>query len=104
LKQKKEILEKRVSDHKIRDCHGDLHLEHIVVTDDITIFDCIEFNERFRFEDVAAEVAFLAMDLDYNGYPDYAERFVSAYIRQAGDPEIRTLLNFYKMLLCLCQG
>ena len=104
FEQKKELLEKRVSDHKIRDCHGDLHLEHIVVTDDITIFDCIEFNERFRFEDVAAEVAFLAMDLDYNGYPDYAERFVAAYIRQAGDPEIRTLLNFYKCYYAYVRG
>jgi len=43
----------------------------------IVIFDCIEFNELFRYDDVAAEVAFLAMDLDYNGYPDYSDVFLS---------------------------
>jgi uncharacterized protein len=104
LERNRKLLEKRVTDHKIRDCHGDLHLEHIVVADDIIIFDCIEFNERFRFEDVAAEAAFLAMDLDYNGYPDYAGRFVAAYIREAGDREIGILLNFYKCYYAYVRG
>ena len=49
-----------------RDCHGDLHLEHIhLAPDSIHIFDCIEFNDRFRFLDVANDLAFLAMDLDF---------------------------------------
>jgi aminoglycoside phosphotransferase family enzyme/predicted kinase len=104
LEERRGLLEKRVVEHRIRDCHGDLHMEHIVVADGIQIFDCIEFNERFRFEDVAAEVAFLAMDLDYNGYPQYGERFVDAYIRESGDPEIRTLLNFYKCYYAYVRG
>ena len=104
IEERRGLLEKRVAEHKIRDCHGDLHMEHIVVADGIQIFDCIEFNQRFRFEDVAAEVAFLAMDLDYNGYSEYAERFVDAYIRESGDPEIRTLLNFYKCYYAYVRG
>lgn len=104
IEGRRDLLERRVADHKIRDCHGDLHMEHIVVADDIQIFDCIEFNERFRFEDVAAEVAFLAMDMDYNGYPEYGERFVDAYIRESGDREIRTLLNFYKCYYAYVRG
>jgi hypothetical protein len=116
------LLAKRVKDHKIRDCHGDLHLEHICIIDsdtrpkeasepgnyhspdDIIIFDCIEFNERFRYEDVASEVAFLAMDLDYNGYPDYADAFVSAYIRHSDDREIGSLQNFYKCYYAYVRG
>lgn len=98
------LFQKRVTDHKIRDCHGDLHLEHICVTNGITIFDCIEFNERFRYEDVAAEVAFLSMDLDYNGYPDYAHTFVTAYMEFARDPDIQTLLNFYKCYYAYVRG
>lgn len=110
------LLTGRVADHRIRDCHGDLHLEHICIMDsgdahhneytpdDIVIFDCIEFNERFRYEDVAAEVAFLAMDLDYNGYPEYAETFVDAYIRHSGDHEIGTILNFYKCYYAYVRG
>ncbi len=90
------LFEKRVADHRIRDCHGDLHMEHICLSDGIIIFDCIEFNERFRFSDTASEVAFLAMDLDYNGYVDHAEAFVSAYCRASGDRELLKLLNFYR--------
>jgi aminoglycoside phosphotransferase family enzyme/predicted kinase len=116
------LLVRRVQDHKIRDCHGDLHLEHICIIDfgarpkeasgpgnyytpdDIIIFDCIEFNERFRYEDVASEVAFLAMDLDYNGYADYADTFVSAYVGHAEDREIGSLQNFYKCYYAYVRG
>ncbi|MDO8785073.1 MAG: AAA family ATPase [Syntrophales bacterium] len=98
------LFRKRVAEHKIRDCHGDLHLEHICIADGIIIFDCIEFNERFRFEDVAAEVAFLAMDLDYNGYPEHADDFVRAYIEHSADSDIRTLLNFYKCYYAYVRG
>jgi uncharacterized protein len=104
LKRQEPLLRRRVAEHRIRDCHGDLHLEHICVENGITIFDCIEFNERFRFGDVAAEVAFLTMDLDYNGYPDWAQAFVEAYIRHAEDPEIRTLLNFYRCYYAYVRG
>ncbi len=122
MNNRQALFAKRVSDHRIRDGHGDLHLEHICIMgpgspdeaidrfhrdydpDDIVIFDCLEFNERFRYDDVAAEVAFLAMDLDYNGYPDHAETFVNAYIKHSGDFEIRNLLNFYKCYYAYVRG
>ncbi|MFH1928067.1 MAG: AAA family ATPase [Chloroflexota bacterium] len=104
LQRQEPLFRRRVADRRIRDCHGDLHLEHICITDGITIFDCIEFNERFRFGDVAAEVAFLAMDLDFNGYPAWAEAFVDAYVRHAEDSEIRTLLNFYRCYYAYVRG
>ncbi|HOX94317.1 MAG TPA: AAA family ATPase [Syntrophales bacterium] len=98
------LFERRVEEHRIRDCHGDLHIEHICLADGIVIFDCIEFNERFRFGDVAAEVAFLAMDLDFNGYPDHARAFVDAYVRLSGDPELTKLLNFYRTYYAYVRG
>lgn len=104
MEENRELLAGRVAAHRIRDGHGDLHLEHIVVAGDIIIFDCIEFNERFRYGDVAAEVAFLAMDLDYNGYPEYADRFVQAYAAAAADGELRKLLNFYKCYYAYVRG
>jgi uncharacterized protein len=65
----------RIRERRIRDCHGDLHLEHIHITPKaISIYDCIEFNDRFRYTDVASDVAFLAMDLDFQGRPDLAHR------------------------------
>ncbi len=104
LTRNRELLAGRVKNHRIRECHGDLHLEHICLTDGIVIFDCIEFNERFRYADVAAEVAFLAMDLDYNGYPEHSRTFVNAYIAEAGDPDISRLLNFYKCYYAYVRG
>jgi len=98
------LLEKRVQTHKIRDCHGDLHLEHICIADEIIVFDCIEFNERFRFSDVAAEVAFLTMDLDYNGYPQQAEDFVRAYMDYSEDADLHHLLNFYRCYYAYVRG
>ena len=80
----------------MRDGHGDLHLDSICVTDPIRIFDCIEFNERFRYQDVAEEVAFLAMDLEFHGYPYFAKAFVDAYCQASGDDELLELLDFYK--------
>ncbi|MGV8059510.1 MAG: AAA family ATPase [Smithellaceae bacterium] len=104
LTEKKALFAKRVANSKIRDCHGDLHLEHICIADEIMIFDCIEFNERFRFGDVAAEVAFLTMDLDFNGYPQQAEYFVKSYIGYSGDTDMFTLLNFYRCYYAYVRG
>jgi len=102
---KNEILfKKRVSEHKIRDCHGDLHLEHICVADDIIIYDCIEFNERFRCSDVAAEIAFFTMDLDFNGYPSYAESFARSYLKYSGDSDLLRLLDFYRCYYAYVRG
>lgn len=98
------LLEKRVAEHKIRDCHGDLHLEHICIADDIIVFDCIEFNERFRWCDVAAEVGFLTMDLDYNGYFRQSEDFVRSYLKYAGDTDMHALLNFYRCYYAYVRG
>ncbi len=100
----KDLLEKRITEHKIRDCHGDLHLEHICIADEIIVFDCIEFNERFRCSDVAAEVAFLTMDLDYNGYPDQAMAFENAYLKYSGDTDMHALLNFYRCYYAYVRG
>ncbi|MFA5323595.1 MAG: AAA family ATPase [Smithella sp.] len=104
LDENKALFEKRVADHKIRDCHGDLHLEHICVTDDIIIFDCIEFNERFRCGDVAEDVAFLTMDIDFNGYPLHAENFMQSYLKYSGDADMLTLLNFYRCYYAYVRG
>ncbi len=98
------LLDHRVADHRIRDGHGDLHLEHICIDKDILVFDCIEFNERFRFADVAAEVAFLTMDLDFNGYAQEAKDFAASYLKYSGDVDMQTLLNFYRCYYAFVRG
>jgi len=98
------LFRKRIADGKIRDCHGDLHAAHVCFTNGICIYDCIEFNDRFRYCDVASEVAFLAMDLDHYGRADLSRSFVDAYIAMSQDKELPQLLNFYKCYLAYVRG
>jgi aminoglycoside phosphotransferase family enzyme/predicted kinase len=96
LQEKAGLFEQRLVDGRIRDCHGDLYARHICFCDGICVFDCIEFNDRFRYIDVASEVAFLAMDLDHYGRADLSRAFVDAYVRASQDTGIDDLLKFYK--------
>lgn len=96
LDERQEVFQCRVRQRRIRDCHGDLRSENICLVDGVCIFDCVEFNDRFRYSDVASEVAFLAMDLDYRGRPDLARWFVDAYVGDTDDEGLLLLLDFYK--------
>jgi aminoglycoside phosphotransferase family enzyme/predicted kinase len=96
------VFQRRIETGFICDCHGDLRLGHIYfldhsrLPDDIQIIDCIEFNDRFRYSDVAADLAFLAMDLDFHGFTNVGQTLLTAYAQEAADPEVFMLLDFYK--------
>jgi uncharacterized protein len=89
------FLRRRQAEGRVRDGHGDLHAEHVCCTDPLVIFDCIEFNPSFRHRDVAAEIAFLAMDLVFHRRADLADRLVARYAELAHDADLRTLVPFY---------
>lgn len=100
-----EIFSKRVANGFIRECDGDIHLENICLTDDsVYIFDCIEFNERFRCCDTAADVAFLLMDLDFHGRHDLSETVVASYLETSGDAGMISLIDFYKVYRAFVRG
>ena len=67
LIRRQPLFQHRIENGKICDCHGDLRSGHIYFDDGIQIIDCIEFNERYRYSDIASDLAFLAMDLDFEG-------------------------------------
>ena len=98
------LFHQRVAQGRIRDCHGDLHAAHVCFTNNIYIYDCIEFNDRFRYCDVASEVAFLAMDLDRYRQADLSGAFVDAYVAHSKDKELLQLLNFYKCYRAYVRG
>ena len=98
------LFDKRVREERIRDCHGDLHAAHVCFTDDICIYDCIEFNDRFRYSDVASEIAFLAMDLDRYHESELSHHLVNTYIKLSDDQELLKLLNFYKCYRAYVRG
>ena len=91
-----ELFNRRIANNKIRECHGDLHLRNIALWQDkILLFDCIEFNEPFRFVDVMYDVAFTVMDLESRGRRDLGNAFLNTYIEQTGDWEGLQLLPLY---------
>ena len=86
----------RKRDGFIRECHGDLHLGNIVLWDDsVVIFDAIEFNENLRWIDVLSELAFLVMDLEDRGRPDFARRALNRYLEITGDYRGLGVLPYY---------
>lgn len=100
-----DLLNSRIQRGFIKDCHGDLHLEHInICPEDICIYDCIEFNDKFRHIDIASDTAFLAMDLDFKGYPGFSDFFVSQISERMNDRDIYDVLDFYKCFRASVRG
>jgi len=92
----REALKCRRRDGANRECHGDLHLGNIALIDgEITIFDCIEFNESMRWIDTMSEIAFTVMDLEHRKRSDLAYRFLNAYYEHRGDYAGARVLRFY---------
>jgi hypothetical protein len=96
ITRRKTLFDRRIKQRKIRDCHGDLRLGHIYFYNDVQIIDCIEFNDRFRYSDITSDLAFLAMDLDFEGYPQVARQLINFFLDYAKNEEMLILLDFYK--------
>ncbi|MFP4424007.1 MAG: AAA family ATPase [Candidatus Woesearchaeota archaeon] len=96
------LFEERLS--RVFEGHGDLHTGNIFVTDDIYIFDCIEFNERMRNADIACDIAFLCMDLDYLGFSELSRQFLHEFVRRSNDWGILNVMNFYKCYRAYVRG
>jgi len=80
----------------IRDCHGDLHTEHIIFEEnEIHIFDCIEFNERFRYIDTMSDFSFLLMELAFLELQASGDRLKNGYFDLVEDKWGSFLLDFY---------
>lgn len=95
---------RRVAESRVREGHGDLHLGNIFFRKQPVIFDCIEFSERLRCGDVAADLAFLAMDLDFRGLPDLSQHLIDRYVEASGDRGLLELLDFYKYYRAYVRG
>ncbi len=111
MQERTSLFASRVRDGRIRDCHGDLRLQHVYLLDEVVdpaqrlaILDGIEFNERFRYSDVASEVAFLSMELDAASRCDLSCAFVDDYLAETGDEALRELLPFYTCYRACVRG
>jgi len=105
LDSRTELLRRRAQGGWIRDVHGDLHCDHVCFAPEgIQIFDCIEFNPKLRLGDLAAEVAFLLMDLNVRGAESMAAPFLQRYNELIDDPELPSILPFYECYRALVRG
>ena len=94
--ERENLFEIRIEQQKIKECHGDLHLNNICLwRDKIQLFDRIEFNESFRFVDTIYDVAFTVMDLEAQNKPDFANAFLNSYLEHTGDWTGLLLLPLY---------
>jgi uncharacterized protein len=99
------IAERRSVNGRVRECHGDLHAANIVRLDEeLTAFDCIEFNADLRCIDVASDVAFLFMDLLARNQPPLAYAFLNAWLEANGDYEAVGLLRFFSVYRALVRA
>ena len=99
------LFAKRIREQRIRDCHGDLRLEHIHLGPRrLSIYDCIEFNDRLRYIDWANDIAFLAMDLDDRGRPDLSRYFTKRMAAALRDEGMLDLVDFYKCYRAYVRG
>ena len=97
LEVRRERFQAREAQGWVRDGHGDLHTAQVFLEDGTPqVIDCIEFNERFRYADVAADIAFLLMDLEFHGRPDLAQVLLEEYLAVTQDPGLVEFLDFYK--------
>jgi aminoglycoside phosphotransferase family enzyme len=101
---RQEVFDRRIGEGKIRDCHGDLYSANICLADKVYIYDCIEFNQRFRYCDVASDIAFLAMDLDFHGLEELSARLVDRFVDASQDSSLTDVLDFYKCYRAFVRG
>ncbi|MFZ2049839.1 MAG: AAA family ATPase [Solirubrobacteraceae bacterium] len=88
-------IERRVRAGEVRDGHGDLRCEHVLLDSRVRIVDRIEFDPELRHMDVAQDLAFLAMDLEAHGRRRAAGELVGAYRHAGGSPASEQLRSFY---------
>lgn len=98
------LFRKRQAQKRIREGHGDLHTDHVYFANGLVIVDCIEFNTAYRYCDVASDIAFLSMDLDYLGHAELAAQLVERYAALADDPDLPRLVPFYASYRAYVRG
>ncbi len=105
FKNKNDLLKHRKKNGYIKSCHGDLHSGNIVLfNDSLCVFDCIEFNKRFRYIDVASDIGFFAMDLDIQNQPYLSSYLIQQYLKKSNDDTLLDVLNLYKSYRAYVRG
>lgn len=90
-------LAQRVHDGRIVEAHGDLRPEHICLLPTPVVIDSLEFKREFRTQDVADELAYLALECERLGDAAIGEQLLQHYRHATGDTPDPALIAFYKI-------
>ena len=106
LTDRSDLIQQRADTGRVRDIHGDLRCDSVVLdpTGAISIMDCIEFSDRLRCGDVAGEAAFLGMDMEFRGRRDLVDEFMATYLGETGDGTLGLVLDFYRCYRAYVRG
>lgn len=91
------LFDARAEAGRIVEGHGDLRPEHICLTPEPMIIDCLEFNRRLRIVDPVDELAFLAMECERLGALRIGDQLLNAYAQATHDQPAESLVCFYKI-------
>ncbi|MFW6076103.1 MAG: AAA family ATPase, partial [Chloroflexota bacterium] len=94
LTENRGVIQSRIDKGYICDGHGALHTGHIYLQDGVQVIDCVEYNDRRRYGDIAHDIAGLGLSLDKHGAPDLTKILVAEYEAISG-LELSPLLDFY---------
>jgi predicted kinase len=96
------LFRKRAAGGFIRECHGDLHLANLFMSDGrICPYDSLEFNPGLRWIDQASDISFLVMDLMARRRTDLAYVLLNAWLEATGDYDCLAVLRFYLVYRCM---
>lgn len=100
----KDLFKKRNREERVRRGHGDVRSKNIFITEEkIYLFDAIEFSEKIASCDVAADLAYLAMDLNFFRHKELADSLTDQYVSLSGDQDLLKLIDFYQCYRAVVQ-
>ena len=90
------LFDRRISNKKIIEAHGDLRPEHIRIVPYPVIIDRLEFSRELSVLDPAEELSYLAMECEKIGSSRIGQIFFDTYLKESGDLIPEELILFYK--------
>jgi aminoglycoside phosphotransferase family enzyme/predicted kinase len=94
LSENRSLFQTRIDHGYVCDGHGELTAEHIYLENGIQVIDCVEYNDRMRFRDVAFDLAALVLSFDALGATDLSDILIEEY-KAASGIALQPVIEFY---------
>ncbi|MBY0588686.1 AAA family ATPase [bacterium] len=101
VSQNQEIFEKRWTQGKVRECHGDLRIEHLCLVKPPIAIGSIDSKDRPRQIDILSDLAVLLVDAEFAGHGDVGWRVWQRLAHRLNEPIDSPLLFFYRSFRAL---